>query len=378
MSKKISLKLKKKLSKYSIVGCGMITGINAGVVTTAVDSTLTDTQSFEIDFEGSDGTDIEVKNLSFSDPVGDAMLVTGSEYVSFLGILSGSKFLPYVLTQNKSIPVSPATGVWGKGADNIGTLTYDLYGATRGYWANQSSRYLGIKFEISGTTHYGWVLLSVSKADDEITIHSYAYETDANTGISSPLPVELISFSALIRDNCVELYWDTATEVNNYGFEIERSEKQDVRSEKWEKIGFVNGNGGSNSPKSYSFVDEQIIPGKVYYRLKQIDFDGAYEYSNTIELTLGNSLSREFLLNQNYPNPFNPTTAISYQLSKESQTKLEIFDSIGRLVATLVDAKQAAGTYSYNFNAEGQPSGTYVYRLNTNGFSETKKMLLIK
>ncbi|MGD8780722.1 MAG: T9SS type A sorting domain-containing protein [Ignavibacteria bacterium] len=389
MNKEEKLLLQKKLLKYSLVAGGMLSGVNANVVTTNVDTTLTNNQYLDIDFEGTDGIDITIRNFYFPGTT-NAMIVNGSASTSFLGKLNGLKFYPYVLTQNDNISVTPATGTWGKGTDNIGTLTYDRDGSTRGLWRNQNNKYLGVKFDISGETHYGWVLLSVDSDADEITVHSYAYETEADTPISSPLPVELTLFSAILKDNSVKLNWETATEVNNYGFQVERK-KIKGKSDLWEKIGFVNGHGNSNSPKSYSFIDNLTLnpnhnpatAGRLtlHYRLKQIDFNGSYEYSDIVEISFTESLTPNFALNQNYPNPFNPTTIISYVVPngvEESKVKLEIFDSIGRLVATLVDENQPAGSYSYNFNAEGLPSGTYAYRLTTDNFSETKKMLLIK
>ena len=119
------------------------------------------------------------------------------------------------------------------------------------------------------------------------------------------LPVELTSFTACVIGNAVKLSWETETEVNNYGFEVERSKKFDARSETWEKIGFVNGNGNSNSPKSYFYEDKNVTAGKYSYRLKQIDNDGQFEYSKTIEVNI--TLPAKFELSQNYPNPFNPT-----------------------------------------------------------------------
>ena len=202
------------------------------------------------------------------------------------------------------------------------------------------------------------------------------------------LPVELTSFKAKSVNKSVKLEWQTATEINNYGFEIERK-KLEVKSKKWEKIGFVNGHGNSNSPKDYSFTDnlspDRNINQSFQYRLKQIDFDGAYEYSDEIEVTLENIVT-EYSLKQNYPNPFNPTTVISYTIANVGTThelslqdvSLIIYDILGNEIAMLVNERQSAGSYSYNYNGKGLPSGVYIYKLKTNNFVETKKMLLVK
>jgi hypothetical protein len=148
-------------------------------------------------------------------------------------------------------------------------------------------------------------------------------------------------------------------------------------------LGFVRGAGTTTEIQSYSFLDK-TASGKVQYRLKQIDFDGRFEYSNIIELDAG--LPKQFLLEQNYPNPFNPSTTIQYQLPTASDVRLEVYDLLGRKVMTLVNAKQMAGNYSVQLNAASLASGVYFYRLQasaTNGgsnatFVQTKKMMLVK
>lgn len=195
------------------------------------------------------------------------------------------------------------------------------------------------------------------------------------TLLSSPLPVELSTFTAISKGSDVKLNWQTATEVNNYGFEIERFALSAER-QKWEKIGFVNGNGNSNSPKEYSYIDKNIIGGGNFlYRLKQIDNDGQFEYSKTVEVQL--TLS-EYALYQNYPNPFNPVTNIRYQLPKESKILIKIYNILGSEVIELLNDKKEPGIYEINFNASNLPSGIYFYQISTPEYSNTKKMILLK
>ncbi len=213
------------------------------------------------------------------------------------------------------------------------------------------------------------------------------------TVTSTPLPVELTTFTAAISNNSVELSWQTATEVNNYGFEIERSVGSCVtqiasnlsNNEKWEKIAFIEGHGNSNSPKYYSYSDNSLeSSGNYSYRLKQVDIDGTFEYSDVIEANLG--LPKKFKLDQNYPNPFNPSTSISYSIPSDGRVTLAIYDILGNEVAQLENGNKSAGTYSHSFDASQLTSGIYFYTLSSTDlesssgqdFVQTKKMLLMK
>lgn len=189
---------------------------------------------------------------------------------------------------------------------------------------------------------------------------------------NQPLPVELTSFSALIQDKFVNLEWKTATEINNFGFEIQKSSDE----YEWTKIGFVAGHGNSNSFKHYAFKDNISVAGNIYYRLKQIDFDGSYKYSNVVKLYIDSP--SEYTLEQNYPNPFNPSTTIKYEIPKSSFVKLSIFDLLGREIAAPVNQVQNAGYHEITFNAKNLASGIYIYQFQTENFSQIRKMLLMK
>ncbi len=196
------------------------------------------------------------------------------------------------------------------------------------------------------------------------------------TGIQTALPVELTLFEAQNVVRGMQLRWTTASEQNNAGFEVQRrSVNREVSSEAWQVLGFVRGNGTTSEAQSYSFLDRSAS-GKVQYRLKQVDFDGQFEYSNVIEVDAG--LPKTFALEQNYPNPFNPTTVISYQLPVASNVSLKVYDVLGKEVMTLVNARQAAGSYTYTLNASKLASGIYFYRLQAGNFVQTKKMMLVK
>ncbi len=192
---------------------------------------------------------------------------------------------------------------------------------------------------------------------------------------NAPLPVELTSFTANVKGNKVELNWATATEVNNYGFEIQRS-VAGVQSLEWETIGFVEGHGSSNSPKYYSYVDNPIDKGFYSYKLKQIDLDGAFKYSDVVSVDLGSVT--KFALKQNYPNPFNPTTEISFDIPKESNVRLSVYNSLGQKVADLVNEKLSAGTHRVKFDGSKLASGIYFYKMESGGFTDIKKMILMK
>ena len=207
----------------------------------------------------------------------------------------------------------------------------------------------------------------------------YAQDINPSGQLGNPVvPVELASFTASVNGNNVLLNWVTVSEVNNRGFEIEKSKVESQNSNKavWEKIGFVNGNGTTTEMKFYSFIDNYVAVGSYLYRLKQIDFNSTVEYSNTIEVEIVNPENYE--LSQNFPNPFNPNTVIVYHLPIIGAVTLKVFDILGNEVALLVDEYKPAGSYEVEFNASGLSSGIYFYKLHSGSFIETKKMILLR
>lgn len=202
----------------------------------------------------------------------------------------------------------------------------------------------------------------------------YDYATVKFT--QTPVPVELTSFDANVKDNKIFLSWSTATETNNQGFDIERSQKSEAGSQSWDKIGFVQGNGTTTKQETYSFVDKNISSGTYYYRLKQIDLNGTYSYSKVIEVNV--NVPAQFSLSQNYPNPFNPGTTIKFSIPKEANVSLSIYNVLGQKVAQLVNSKLEKGNYTYHWDASKFASGIYLYELRTSSFISIKKMLLLK
>jgi hypothetical protein len=196
-------------------------------------------------------------------------------------------------------------------------------------------------------------------------------------GNEPPLPVELSSFTSNVNGRDINLNWETKTEKNSNKFEIER-----LANTTWANIGSVKAFVLSNSPKQYSFNDKNLQTGKYQYRLKMIDNDGSFQYSNIVEAEI--AVPGEFELNQNYPNPFNPSTKINYSLPSNSQVTLEVFNISGERIALLVNQNQSAGFYSVNFVNKNISSGVYFYHLvavdqaTGNNFSSIKKMLLLK
>jgi len=187
------------------------------------------------------------------------------------------------------------------------------------------------------------------------------------------VPVELSSFIASVNENDVTLSWQTATELNNSGFDVERMRA----NEGWEKIGFVSGNGTTTEIHSYTFADKDVPAGTYNYRIKQIDYDGTFEYFE-LEQIIAINPPGKFTLLQNYPNPFNPVTTIKFVVREKSNVTVTIFNSIGEDVLTLVNEEKVAGSYEVNFNATGFTSGIYYYKLQTDDFAQTKKMILMK
>jgi hypothetical protein len=229
-------------------------------------------------------------------------------------------------------------------------------------------------------------------ANHNITWHTTfsAIQTDGSDEVTltfvnppnTPLPVELVNFTGNTDRNNVKLSWATVSEINNSGFDIERK-PVNAPVEIWSKIGNVNGYGNSTEQKNYSYNDNGLQTGKYAYRLKQIDYNGNFEYFNlSSEIEVG--VPKEFSLSQNYPNPFNPTTKIDYDIPFDSRINLKVYDMTGKEIASLVNNNfQNAGYYTVQLNGANMASGIYFFRIiaqSTNGkdFVMTKKMVLMK
>ncbi|MBT8381761.1 MAG: T9SS type A sorting domain-containing protein, partial [Ignavibacteria bacterium] len=198
------------------------------------------------------------------------------------------------------------------------------------------------------------------------------------TNIDAALPVELSSFTAkVLRSGGVKLDWRTETEVDNFGFDVERTQLAE-NDTLWEKISFVEGHGNSNSPKEYTVTDTNAKYGSFAYKLKQIDTDGDFEYSDVIEVDAG-TIPNGFVLEQNYPNPFNPITTIKFAVAETQKAELKVFDILGNEVANLFSGIADGGkVYEAVFSAENFSSGIYFYILETKNKVENRKMLLLK
>jgi hypothetical protein len=235
------------------------------------------------------------------------------------------------------------------------------------------------------------ISITNTAANTQYTVQAFEYNNSAgyeqyNTASAtgnpcnqSTLPVELIAFTATAAHNAATLMWTTATEVNNYGFDVERRAIGNLQSanSNWLKVGFVQGAGTSNSQKKYSFADANVTSGRYAYRLKQIDNGGTYKYSIETEVTL--SVPHEFVLHQNHPNPFNPSTTISFTLAQDGFTTLKIYDMLGRETTTLViENLQAGVVHMAKLNASQLASGLYYYKLESGKQMKVKSMLLVK
>ena len=209
----------------------------------------------------------------------------------------------------------------------------------------------------------------------------YLYVAEMNAGLYIlqndliAIPVELESFTANAEGNSVRINWRTGSELNNARFEIERKEPSKNKSS-WIFISSVEGSGTTTNPQEYYFLDKDLDAGIYDYRLKQIDLDGSYRYSDVAEVSINKPLT--FSLSQNYPNPFNPSTTIKYSIPHDEFVSLEVYDILGNEVEILVSEKQKKGEYDVLFNGDNIASGIYIYRLIAGNFVALRKFVLIK
>lgn len=223
-----------------------------------------------------------------------------------------------------------------------------------------SYAYIPMEYWNTQNTSIYFIPKKVENGNDKI------YIDDIST--NSALPVEMESFNFNVSENNVNLKWKTVSEINNKGFEIQRSSNGN-----WQAIGFVN----ANSTKVYSYSDNNLQAGSYQYRLKQIDYNGDFEYYN-LNSTVKVGNPAKYSLSQNFPNPFNPSTKINFQIPNDDNVTLKIYDNTGKEVMTLVNEYKTAGYHTVEMKSGNLSSGIYFYHLIAGNFSETRKMTILK
>lgn len=325
--------------------------IGSGFSTSNSDESNTDTYArFTINFSTTDGN-FEVKDITNNN--------TSSE-------LSGTQTITWALNNTGS--TTSYTAPDGS-TESIGNDKADI-------WAGNSKLFDDVDVEkpTQTMTDVKFVYKPEDSESGDIEIDNLMIYGETN----GALPVSLSSFNGSYSNGKVSLNWRTETEVNNYGFDIERAiaESGHAPAQDWKKVGFVKGNGNSNIPNEYYFVDKFSKPGIYNYRLKQKDFDGNYKYPEEIIVKI--PLPGEVKLRQNYPNPFNPVTIISFSLPEARFVSLKVYDILGREVKSLLNGKKPAGNYEIKFDASGLNSGLYFYKIETGHYRGIRKMVLIK
>lgn len=190
------------------------------------------------------------------------------------------------------------------------------------------------------------------------------------------IPVELVNFDGrLLNDGSVQLNWETSSETNNAGFDVEYALE---RNGEWQSIGFVEGHGTTTEAQSYSFRTDELTQGGIHrFRLKQIDFDGQFEYSSEVEVNVETPGS--YVLESAYPNPFNPTTTVRFKVATAQNVAVSLYDALGRHVADLHEGYAEAGRFeSVRIDGTNLPSGTYTVRLEGEDVLGTTRIVLIK
>lgn len=188
------------------------------------------------------------------------------------------------------------------------------------------------------------------------------------------LPVELTSFEAVSQGKGeVVLLWETASEINNAGFHVEH----EVGSDEFAEIGFVEGHGTTSDVKNYEFRVSGLDAGRHVFRLKQVDYDGAFEYSEAVEAAV--ELPDTYVLEPAYPNPFNPSTTIRFGTAVETEVSVELYDAAGKLVQTVYEGTPETGSmHSLTIDGSDLTSGTYLVKLSSADFQTSQPIVLLK
>ncbi|MBI5464820.1 MAG: T9SS type A sorting domain-containing protein [Ignavibacteriales bacterium] len=334
-----------------------------------------------------------VKNIaasgSYTFPVG----YDGSTYNPVIVALDGS-------STADNFSVSVASGVSPSAPDNTKAVqaTWTISEASAGssnatltfQWtgAQEGSGFIRSSSAVWNYISSAWVNKTGGSASgsNPYTVANSTAITDFSSpsfivGNDGALPVTMTSFTAAAhKSNAVKIAWKTATEVNSYGFEVERKPMSNQQSAigNWSKVGFVAGSGMSNSPKEYSYTDENLSPGRYAYRIKQVDADGQSTYYGSAEVEVG-LVPRTLALEANYPNPFNPSTTMRFNVPENGRAVVRVFNLLGQELVQLFDGVAEQGRfYTVQFNAAQLPSGVYYYSIEYGGKQIVKRMMMLK
>jgi predicted outer membrane repeat protein len=331
--------------------------------------------------------------------------------VEFAGIAPGKSVLvfsnhyetaPDSVTFNGPAPAhfSPFRWVITKAGDLFATAVLSLENVSSYPGVVDPSTLVIYRRSTAGTGEFSALSSTYDSGSDRLTATITSFSEFMIGSNNNTLPAQMSSFTATANRLNAELKWRTETEVDNYGFEIERrfigssgdrdngasAQRGDEEINQltthqltsWSRIGFVKGSGTSTSPKEYSYPDRRLPSGRYAYRIKQIDNSGAFRYTEAVEVEVGLA-PRVFTLSQNYPNPFNPTTTIEFTLPEDGRVKMRVYNMLGEEVTTLVDEERKAGVYQQAlFDASRLATGVYFSRIEFNGKQLIKKMMLLK
>jgi hypothetical protein len=324
---------------------------------------------------------------------GSVLIISAKPNANLTGNYSGGIITIRWSSSYTGVKLSSANasiGSWDQSSTGtIGSYNYKNFnwaGSTFGLNWTANNNYELFRDTVSGGTGFGAFELApngwLSNSDWYFEVGGNDYTDYSNAFYSSsinnvPLPVELSSFKAQNTLNDITLNWETKTEFNSAKFEIERKSL----NTDWNNIGYISASGNSNKAKQYTYTDKKLNSGKYSYRLKMVDRDGNFRYSDLINIEI--AAPKEFFLSQNYPNPFNPSTKIDYQLPLDSRVTIELYNIVGQKVDELINKEQTAGYYSIELNTK-MASGVYIYRMVSNdkikgnNFISIKKMLMLK
>ncbi|MEX2117285.1 MAG: ice-binding family protein [Bacteroidota bacterium] len=395
------------LARAAITGTATITG-NVGTLSGPISGTITAAPGYTV-YPVNDGvvqtaiTDLNAAYLNAAGQTGDSTLAGGI----LTGVLSPGVYILSAATPNLIDSVTldgggdanavfvfqaSSTLITGDGSSVI------LTGGTQWinvFWQVTSSATLAANSAFEGTVLANTTItLGAGATVYGRLLGGAVTTTGAVTANSDVLPVQLTSFVAMANRMSAELHWSTATEVNNYGFEVERrsvtssglrvagsNQHETLNTQhatEWVTIGFVPGSGTSTSPRDYSYTDKNLSPGRYAYRMKQVDMSGAFSYHGSAEVEIGLT-AKKFELESNYPNPFNPTTTIQFTLADDGLASLRVYNMLGQTVMTLFDGIAEAGKlYQMTFDASRLPSGLYFARLESGRQQMMRTMVLMK